>query len=191
MTTTATEQTTAASTRWTVDREKTSVDFTVKTFWGLMTVRGRFSRFEGSYEMGPHGPRIELTVGACSLDTANRKRDEHLRSADFFDVEQHPEVRFTSTRVCPAGDGMEVEGVLEAAGRVVPLELFTTVHQVGEARQVEATTTVDHALLGMSSGPLGMIRRPATLRVKARLNRVSSEQESAFSRSVPEIRRAA
>jgi polyisoprenoid-binding protein YceI len=163
---------TAAPTRWTVDPENTSVDFAVKTFWGLMTVRGRFDRFEGSYEIGPHGPKIELTVDAGSIDTGNRKRDEHLRSADFFDVEQHPQVRFTSTRVRPAGDGMDVEGVLEAAGEVMPIKLFTTVHQVGEARQVEATTTVDHSLLGMSSGHFGMIRRPATLHVKARLNGV-------------------
>jgi hypothetical protein len=62
--------------------------------------------------------------------------------------------------------------VLEAAGQVLPLEFSTTVHQVGEALQVEATTTVDHSLLGMSSGHLGMIRRPATLHVKARLNGV-------------------
>ena len=172
MTTTATEQVTAPPTRWTVDPENTSVDFAVKTFWGLMTVRGRFDRFEGSYEMAPHGPKIELTVDASSIDTGNRKRDEHLRSADFFGVEQHPQVRFTSTRVRPAGDGMEVDGVLEAAGEVVPLELFTTVHQIGEARQVEATTTVDHTLLGMSSGPFGMISPPVTVHVKARLNGV-------------------
>ena len=49
MTTTAIEQTTAAPTRWALDNEKTTVEFAVKTFWGLSTVHGRFDRFDGSY----------------------------------------------------------------------------------------------------------------------------------------------
>ena len=63
---------------------------------------------------------------------------------------------------------LHVEGDLEAAGKVVPLEFAATVRQVDDALEVEATTTVDQRQLGMSSGQLGMIRRPATLHVKAR-----------------------
>jgi polyisoprenoid-binding protein YceI len=171
MTITESEQRTAASTRWTVDREKTSVDFAVKTFWGLMTVRGRFDRFDGWYEVGPDGKTIELTIDADSLDTGNRTRDKHLRATDFFHVAEHPQVRFTSTRVRYAGDGMlHVEGDLEAAGKVVPLAFDATVQQVGRGLEIEATTTVDQRQLGMSSGQLGMIRPPATLHVKAHLN---------------------
>ncbi|MGZ6913721.1 MAG: YceI family protein [Acidimicrobiia bacterium] len=172
MTTMESEQRTAASTHWSVDREESSVDFTVKTFWGLTTVHGRFDRFGGSYEVGPDGTKIELTIDADSLDTGNRTRDEHLRSIDFFDVVARPEVRFTSTRVRDARDGtLHVEGDLEAAGEVVPLEFDATVKQVDDVLEVEATTTVDQQQLGMSSGQLGMIRRPATLHVKARLSR--------------------
>ena len=169
MTTTLTEQRT---THWTVDPDATSVEFAVKTFWGLMTVHGRFDRFGGSYETGPDGTKIELTIDADSLDTGNRTRDEHLRSIDFFDVAACPEVRFTSTRVRDACDGaLRVEGDLEAAGEVVPLEFDATVKQDDDVLEVEATTTVDQRQLGMSSGQLGMIRRPATLHVKARLSR--------------------
>ena len=168
MTTTAIEQKT---TRWTVDSDATSVEFAVKTFWGLMTVRGRFERFDGSYEVGPYGTTIELTVDADSLDTGHSTRDKHLRSTDFFQVVAHPQVRFTSTRVRHAGDGMlRVEGDLEAAGKVVPLEFDATVEQVDDVLEVEATATVDQRQLGMSSGQLGMIRRPTTLHVKARLS---------------------
>ena len=99
MTTTEFEQRTAAPTRWTVDPDETSVEFAVKTFWGLMTVHGRFDRFDGSYEVGPDGTTIELTIDADSLDTGHATRDEHLRSTDFFHVVEHPQVRFTSTRV--------------------------------------------------------------------------------------------
>ena len=171
MTATQIEQRTAASTRWTVDRDETSVEFAVKTFWGLTTVRGRFDRFDGSYEVGPDGTKIELTIDAGSLETGNGTRDRHLRSTDFFDVAEHPEVRFTSTRVRDACDGtLQVEGDLEAAGKVVPLEFDATVKQVDDVLEVEATTTVDQRQLGMSSGQLGMIRPPATLHVKARLS---------------------
>jgi polyisoprenoid-binding protein YceI len=171
MTTREIEQRAAAPTRWSVDREETSVDFAVKTFWGLTTVRGRFNRFGGSYEIGPDGTKIELTIDADGIDTRNRTRDKHLRSADFFHVAKHPQVRFTSTRVRDAGDGtLHVEGDLEAAGKVVPLEFDATIQQVDHGLQVEATTTVDQRQFGMSGGRLGMIRPPATLHVKARLN---------------------
>lgn len=170
MTTMESEQRTAAPTRWSVDGDETSVDFAVKTFWGLTTVRGRFDRFDGSYEVGPDGTKIELTIDADSIDTGNRTRDRHLRSTDFFDVAEHPQVRFTSTRVRRAADGLlRIAGSLEAAGKVVPLEFDAAARQVDDAFEVEATTTVDQRQLGMSSGPLGMIRGPATLHVKARL----------------------
>ena len=165
------EERAAAPTRWSVDRDETSVAFAVKTFWGLTTVRGRFDRFGGSYEVGPDGTKIELTIDADSLDTGNRTRDKHLRSTDFFGVAEHPQVRFTSTRVSDARDGtVHVEGDLEAAGKVVPLECDATVKQVDDVLEVEATTTVDQRQLGMSSGQPGMIRPPATVHVKARLN---------------------
>jgi len=165
------EERAAAPTRWSVNRDETSVAFAVKTFWGLTTVRGRFDRFDGSYEVGPDGTKIELTIDADSLDTGNRTRDKHLRSTDFFGVAEHPQVRFTSTRVSDARDGtLHVEGDLEAAGKVVPLECDATVKQVDDVLEVEATTTVDQRQLGMSSGPPGMIRPPATVHVKARLN---------------------
>ena len=81
-------------------------------------------------------------------------------------------MRFTSTRVLDTRDGkLHVEGDLNAAGKVVPLEFDATVEQVDDVLEVEAATTVDQSKLGMSSGQLGMIRRPATLHVKAHLSR--------------------
>ena len=169
MTTVQDEQRTAAK-RWTVDGEATTVEFAVRTFWGLVTVRGRFDRVEGAYEVGPDGAKIELAVDADSVDTGHGTRDRHLRSGDFFRVADHPQVRFTSTSVRAAGDGrVHVVGNLEAAGEVVPLEFDATVQQFGDELRVEATTTVDQRRLGMSSGALGMIRPPATLHVEARL----------------------
>lgn len=170
MTTTLIEQRAAAPTRWSVDDAESFVEFAVKTFWGLTTVRGRFDRFDGTYEVGPGGTKIELTIDAASLDTGNRTRDKHLRSNDFFGVDEHPQVRFTSTRVVEKRDGkLHVEGDLDAAGKVVPLEFDATVAEAGDVLELETTTIVDHRLFGMSSGQLAMIRPPATLHVKARL----------------------
>ncbi|MBV8597793.1 MAG: YceI family protein [Actinobacteria bacterium] len=168
---TITERATAP-TRWTVETVETSVGFDAKTFWGLVPVRGRFSRFDGSYTTGPDGTAIELTVDAESIDTGNAKRDEHLRSGQFFAVAEHPFVRFSSTRVRPAGDGvLHVEGDLEAAGKVVPVAFDATVRPLGGALDIAATTTVDSRTLGMSRGVLGMIRPAVTLHVQAVLER--------------------
>lgn len=172
MTTTANERTTVAPSRWSLDRDGSSVGFTVKTMWGLIPVRGRFDRFAGSYEVGRNGTTIELTIAADSVDTGNAKRDEHLRSSDFFDVDDHAQMRFRSTRVYALGDEMlHVVGNLEVAGIVEPLEFAATVQPAGDGLAVEATTTVDQRRFGMSSGVLGMIRRPATLHVEALLKR--------------------
>jgi polyisoprenoid-binding protein YceI len=172
MTITAAEQRVIAPTRWTVDPDESFVEFAVKTFWGVSTVRGRFDRFDGSYEIGPDGATIALTIDADSLDTGNRTRDKHLRTTDFFDITEHPRVRFTSTRVHNVnGEILHVVGRLEAAGNGVLLEFPATIRTVGDGLEVEATTTVDQSQLGMSSGRLGVIRRPATLHVKAHLSR--------------------
>ena len=171
MTTTAPERTTTVTaSRWSLDSDGSSVGFTVKTMWGLIPVRGRFDRFAGSYEVGRNGTTIELTIDADSIDTGNAKRDEHLRSPDFFDVGEHAQVRFRSTRVDAVGDEiLHVVGNLEVAGIAEPLEFAVTVQPAGDGLALEARTTVDQRRFGMSSGLLGMIRRPATLHVDALL----------------------
>jgi polyisoprenoid-binding protein YceI len=166
---------TSVPTRWVIDPERSSVEFAVKTFWGLTTVRGRFERFDGWYGAGPDRQSIELMIDAGSLNTENGKRDEHLRSADFFHVADHPQVRFTATSVRNFGDGtLHVEGGLEAAGVVVPLEFDAEIRQVGDELEVEARTTVDPRRFGMSSGHLGMIRPPAKLYITARLSETTA-----------------
>jgi polyisoprenoid-binding protein YceI len=172
MTIITSEERAVAPTHWSVERDETVVEFTVKTFWGLMTVHGCFDRFDGSYELGPSGTTIELTIDADSIDTGNPKRDEHLRSTDFFDVDNDAQVRFRSTRVDAVGDEiLHVVGNLEVAGIVEPLEFAVTVQPAGDGLALEATTTVDQRRFGMSSGLLGMVRRPATLHVEALLKR--------------------
>lgn len=170
MTALSDQATTQATQRWVVDPAQSTVEFRVENFWGLTTVVGHFSRFDGAYTVGPDGRAVELMVDAASLDTGNRRRDEHLRSSAFFDVERHPRVRFTANDVTHAGIGaLRVRGELEAAGTKVPLSFKARVREVGGELEAEATALVDQRLFGMTYSPLGMLRSPSTLHVKARL----------------------
>ena len=175
MSSTVTETQTTVE-RWTVDPSRTTVEFEVEHLWGLHSVPGRFSRFDGSYVVGPAGDAIRLTIDAASVDTGDATRDKHLRSADFFDVDQHPQVRFTSTHVTGLGNGhVHVSGELEAAGTPVPVAFDASVRVVERGLELEATTTVDQRRFGMSQGPFGNVRPPAKLHVKTRLVRERPE----------------
>jgi polyisoprenoid-binding protein YceI len=159
--------------RWTADPSRTTLEFEVGHLWGLHTVRGRFRSFDGAYVVGPRGSEIELRIDAESVDTGCAARDEHLRSADFFDAEEHSQVRFASTRISGLGSGrVHVSGELEAAGKRVPLAFEASVRLIDGDLELEATTTVDQARFGIGDGPLRNVQRPATLRVKTRLVRV-------------------
>ena len=164
-----------ASGIWRLDPSRSSVEFHVRHFYGLMTVKGTFSRYEGTLTLD--SPRVvELTIDADSLDTKMAKRDTHLRSADFFDVAKHPQVRFVSDSVTLDGERLTVRGELHAAGRQVPVEVEATLRQVGDELEIEASTRVDHRELGMTWSPLGIMRAPSTLIVRGRLVRAEDQR---------------
>jgi polyisoprenoid-binding protein YceI len=154
--------------RWRIDPARSSVELQARTFWGLMTVKGHFERYDGTLDLG-RTPAIELTIDAASLNTNNSKRDKHLRSGDFFDVQNHPEVRFVSDSATLEGERMKVRGRLYAAGQSIPLELDAGLRRVGDELEVEAETDADHRRLDMSHGVLGMIPTPSHLIVRGRL----------------------
>ena len=83
---------------WNVDPGHSTVGFAVKHM-GIATVRGEFTEFEGTLEIGEGSARAYGTAKAQSVDTNEPQRDEHLRSADFFDAAQYPELRFESTEI--------------------------------------------------------------------------------------------
>jgi polyisoprenoid-binding protein YceI len=155
---------------WRLDPARSSVAFHVRHFYGLMTVKGEFADYDGTLELGAT-PAVELTIQADSLDTKRAKRDEHLRSDDFFDVEHHPQVRFVSERASVNGDTLSVRGQLHAAGRQIPLELGATVREIDGDLEIEAVTDADHRELGMTWSPLGILRAPSKLIVRGRLVR--------------------
>jgi polyisoprenoid-binding protein YceI len=156
------------TTRWRIDPARSSVEFHVKGFWGMATVKGRFSRYHGTLDLSSQ-PAIELTVEADSLDTTNEKRDTHLRSPDFFDAEKHPYVRFVSESATFDGERLHVRGRLHARGTSIPLELNATLRRIGDEFEVEAATEADHRQLGMTWNRMRMIRTPTKLMLTGRL----------------------
>lgn len=85
---------------WNVDAAHSRVGFSVKHL-GIATVRGTFKEFEGTLEIGEDltTARAYGKVKTASVDTNEASRDDHLRTADFFDVENYPEITFESTAI--------------------------------------------------------------------------------------------
>ncbi len=99
-----------------IDPTHSSVIFGISHL-GVTYVYGRFNTLSGVMTLEEKGNAIDMTVEAGSVDTNNEKRDKHLRSEDFFDVEAHPAISFKSERFAPTGSGTyEIEGDLTLHG---------------------------------------------------------------------------
>ncbi len=163
----------SATTRWRLDPTGSRAEFRVPYLWGLVTIKGHFERLDGRLDVEEGGARrMELTIDAASIHTGIRRRDRHLRSADFLDTEQHPHLRFHSTSITDAGDGvLRVQGELGAAGYRVALDLQPRLEQSDDQLRVDALTVLDQRQLGMTWSPLGMTRPRITVHVHALLQR--------------------
>lgn len=110
---------------YTVDPAHSRVEFSVKHL-GIANVKGSFDRFEGQLVVDGDiaSAKATGTVEVASVDTKEPARDEHLRSADFFDAAQFPEMRFTSTAITASGDDeFEITGDLTLHGITKPVTL--------------------------------------------------------------------
>jgi polyisoprenoid-binding protein YceI len=166
----------AVSGRWELDPQRSRVGFRVPHFWGLVAVKGHFDQYGGHLDLTPDPP-IELTINAATLRTGNRKRDQHLRSADFFDTDSHPHVRFISNGCEQQGDALKVRGRLFARDRSIPLELTAQLRHANGDLEIEATTTAPHHELGMTWSPLGMIGSRSELFIKGHLTRAKPPRD--------------
>jgi polyisoprenoid-binding protein YceI len=142
-----------------IDPAHTQAEFEVKHMM-FARVRGSFRAVEGTIHLAPEdaieNSRVEATIEAASIDTGEDKRDEHLRSADFFDVERHPELRFESSSVRRADDGdLLVTGGLTIRGETREVEL--EVEETGRGTDpwgnervgFTATTKIDRREFGL------------------------------------------
>jgi polyisoprenoid-binding protein YceI len=150
----------AAASTWNIDPEHSNIMFQVRHL-GLVEVKGNFRKFTGIITLDENNiakSAINLTIDAGSVDTGVAQRDEHLKSADFFDAAKHPTITFASTKVARAGKGgLRVSGDLTINGITKPVVLKVTgptaviTDPKGNIRRgVSATTTVDRRDFGLT-----------------------------------------
>jgi polyisoprenoid-binding protein YceI len=109
---------------WTIDTSHSDVSFTVRHLM-VSKVRGHFAQFAGEITIAddPLSSSVTATVELASIDTRDPGRDDHLRSADFFEVSTYPTMTYRSTAVVPTGSGYLVEGELSLHGVTRPVAL--------------------------------------------------------------------
>lgn len=97
----------AATETWVVDKAHSSATFKVRHM--MANVMGQFRDLSGTINVDRENPdkgSVEFTIQAGSIDTGNQNRDEHLRSADFFDVQKYPSITFKSTSITSKGNNL-------------------------------------------------------------------------------------
>jgi polyisoprenoid-binding protein YceI len=111
---------------WTIDPVHSHIGFVVRHLM-VSKVRGHFTKFEGRIVTAadPLESTVTATIDLASIDTSNQQRDDHLRSADFFEVEKYPTMTYHSSGIRRDGDDLVLDGELTLKGvtRPVPLKL--------------------------------------------------------------------
>jgi polyisoprenoid-binding protein YceI len=152
---------------WILDPSRSTISLKNRSIWGLVPVNGVFHQVTGSGTVSPVGEVTGgITVAAASIDTKNAKRDAHLRSADFFDSDNYPDITFAVEGIRPSGQGVTVTGTLRVRGRARPLTFDGTaaVSGAGEVR-LDAEVHVNRADFGLTWNRLGSVSMNNTLTI--------------------------
>jgi polyisoprenoid-binding protein YceI len=134
---------------WDIDAIHSDVTITARHLV-VSKVRGRFDDFEGTIETSanPLESKVNATIKATSISTKQPQRDDHIRSADFLDVENHPTITFASTGLRVSGNDYELDGDLTLHGVTKPVSMKLEIIGFGPGSQgetrvgFEATTSV-------------------------------------------------
>lgn len=115
----------SAAERYVIDSTHSSISFSIRHMV-VSKVRGSFTSFEGAIEYDANDPSsssVAVTIATESIDTANDKRDDHLRNPDFFDAESYPQITFSSSEVRRTNSGYLLKGTLDMHGVQKVLEI--------------------------------------------------------------------
>ena len=154
---------------WVLDQRKSSIRLKNKSMWGLVRVNGVFREVSGNGTVSPDGQVSgTVTVAAASIDTKNARRDTHLRSADFFDSGNNPDITFTMDGIRPSGQAVAVTGALTVRDRTQPLtfDAATSVRGDGEI-WLDAEVRLDQADFGLTWNLMGTVSWHNTLTIHA------------------------
>jgi polyisoprenoid-binding protein YceI len=135
---------------WKVDPAQSTLGFRTRAM-GILPVKGSYSSFSGALHVDPTGAATgNLHVEAATITTGIKKRDNHLRSKDFFHVERHPQMTFDLTGLQGATDGnARLTGTLRIRDHDLPLDTLVTLTAAGSNRlQINGTFKIDHRAAG-------------------------------------------
>ena len=147
-----------ARTTWSIDPSHSGVEFAVRHLM-ISSVKGRFSTVAGTVitDPDPLKSEIDVTIDAASIDTRQAQRDEHLRSADFFDAEKFPTLTYKSRKIVDVkGDSFKVVGDLTIKGVTREVVLDVTSHGTGgdpwggQRAGFEATARIKRSDFGLT-----------------------------------------
>ena len=154
---------------WVLDPRKSSIWLKTRSMWGLAPVKGVFGEVSGNGTVSPDGQVSgTVTVAAASIDTKNARRDTHLRSADFFDVANNPDITFAADLIRPSGQGVAVAGALTVRGRTRPLSFDAAASVQGDGGiWLDAEIRINRADFGLTWNPMGLVGVNNTLAIHA------------------------
>ena len=155
---------------WNIVPDRSAITFSVRNMWGLLNVRGRFTEFTGDGQLTGAGAVFgRLDIRAASLRTGIGRRDRHLRSADFFDVERFPEISVVVTAVHPTtGKTADLRASFTIKGVTAPLPLPATITELDDGSiQISGETKVDRSQFDLGWNKLGAIGATATAAAQA------------------------
>ena len=157
---------------WTLDPNRSAITFKIKNMWGLLNVKGRFTEFSGDGQLTGKGEVFgRLDIRTASLSTGIGRRDRHLRSADFFDVERFGEINVVVTAVHPTqgppkGKAADLRANFTIKGVTAPLPLPVTITELDDGSiRISGQTKVDRAQFDLGWNRFGMMG--ATAKVAA------------------------
>jgi polyisoprenoid-binding protein YceI len=141
---------------WTLDPSQTSIEFHTKAVW-VANVKGTFKAIEGGGTVGPDGSVTgSIVVDAASVDTKKKKRDDHLRTADFFEVSSFPTITFALTGAHPKEGGkVDLTGTLTVRGTTRPVALLAEVSLSDGSATVSAEADIDRSEWGITWAKMG------------------------------------
>jgi polyisoprenoid-binding protein YceI len=154
---------------WFLDPARSSISLTNKSLWGLVPVRGVFRQVTGQGVVSPPGEvNGTMTVRAASVDTKHARRDTHLRSADFFDSDNHPEVVYTVDGIRPAGAGVTVSGTLKVRDCTRPVGFNGTAETSADGEVwLDAKVPISQGDFGLTWNLMGTIGKTTTITIHA------------------------
>jgi polyisoprenoid-binding protein YceI len=140
---------------WAIDPVHSTVGFSVRHLM-VSKVRGNFDTFSGAIAVAEDGtPSVSAEIAVGSLKTGNEQRDGHIKSADFFDADNHPTASFVSTGVRADGDDYVLAGDFTLKGVTKPIELKLEFNGVnpgmghGEVAGFEASVVLNRKDFGI------------------------------------------